>query len=128
MPPVPAPGVPLNTPVVELNVSPAGNVPVSPKVAAGNPLAVTVKLPAVPTVNVALVGAGDRRSLIDGEREGLAGRCADAVGGGEGQRIGAARPGCRCSAQHAGRGIEGQPAGNVPVSLKVGAEIRWPSP
>ena len=29
--------------------------PVSLKVAAGNPLAVTVKLPAVPTVNVALL-------------------------------------------------------------------------
>ena len=73
MPPVPAAGVPLSTPVEELNVSPVGNVPVSPKVAAGNPLAVTVKLPAVPTVNVALLALVIDGSLIDGQREALAG-------------------------------------------------------
>ena len=55
VPPVPAPGVPLSTPVEELNVSPVGNVPVSLKVSAGKPLAVTVKLPALPTVKAALL-------------------------------------------------------------------------
>ena len=53
MPAVPTAGVPLNTPVDALKVTPVGNAPDSPRVAAGNPLAVTVKLPALPTVNVA---------------------------------------------------------------------------
>jgi hypothetical protein len=47
--------VPLNTPVDALKVTPVGNVPDSLRVAAGKPLAVIVKLPAVPTVNVALL-------------------------------------------------------------------------
>src|SRR5579862_9090533 len=55
VPPVPAPGVPLNTPVVVLKLSPEGSVPVSLNVSPGKPLAVTVKLPAVPAVNVALL-------------------------------------------------------------------------
>jgi hypothetical protein len=53
--PVPAAGVPLSTPVVVLNVTPVGNAPVSLNVGAGNPVAVTVKVPAVPTVNVVLL-------------------------------------------------------------------------
>jgi hypothetical protein len=38
-----------------LNVTPLGNAPASLKVGAGEPLVVTVKLPAVPTVNVVLL-------------------------------------------------------------------------
>ena len=53
--PVPAPGVPLRTPVVGLSVTPVGSAPVSLNVAAGNPVAVTVKVPAVPTVKVVLL-------------------------------------------------------------------------
>jgi hypothetical protein len=55
VPPEPAVGVPLSTPVDALNVTPVGNAPDSLRVAAGNPLAVTVKLLALPTVNVALL-------------------------------------------------------------------------
>ena len=47
-------GVPLSTPVVALNVTPAGSAPVSPRVGAGVPVAVTVNVPAVPTVKVVL--------------------------------------------------------------------------
>jgi hypothetical protein len=51
---VPAPGVPLNTPA-EDNVTPLGSAPVSLKViVVGKPEAVTVNVPAVPTVNVVL--------------------------------------------------------------------------
>ena len=55
MPPVPAAGVPLSTPLDALKVTPAGNAPDSLRVGAGDPLAVTVKLPALPTVNVVLL-------------------------------------------------------------------------
>ena len=51
-PPVPAAGVPDSAPVVELRATPLGRVPVSLKVGAGKPLAVTVKVPVVPTVKV----------------------------------------------------------------------------
>jgi len=54
VPPVPAPGVPLSTPVPGLNVTPVGNVPVSLNVGLGMPVAVTVNVPAVPTVKVVL--------------------------------------------------------------------------
>jgi len=53
--PVPAAGVPLSTPLVELRVTPVGNAPVSLNVGAGKPVAVNVKVPAVPTVKVVLV-------------------------------------------------------------------------
>ena len=55
-----AAGVPLSTPVA-LSVTPLGSVPLSLNVDAGNPVAVTVNEPAVPTLNVvlfALVMAG----------------------------------------------------------------------
>ena len=58
-PPVFAAGVPLSTPAE--NVTPAGSVPVSLRVGAGNPDAVTVNEPRLPTLNVvaaALVTAG----------------------------------------------------------------------
>ena len=54
VPAVPAAGVPLNTPAV-VNVTPDGNVPVSLKVGAGDPVAVTVNVPTLPTVNVVLL-------------------------------------------------------------------------
>ena len=53
MPPVPAAGVPLRTPVLD-NVTPEGRAPVSLNVGAGKPVPVTEKEPAVPTVNVVL--------------------------------------------------------------------------
>ena len=59
-PPVPTAGVPERTPDV-LSVTPLGSGPVSLKIGAGVPEAVTVKEPAVPAVNVvllALVKAG----------------------------------------------------------------------
>jgi hypothetical protein len=58
--PVAPAGVPLSRPP-EVSVTPEGKVPVSLKVGAGEPVAVIVKLPATPTVNVvafALVIAG----------------------------------------------------------------------
>ena len=54
-PPIPAAGVPLSTPVVVLNVTPVGSNPVSVKVGAGSPVAVTVKVPGAATVNVVLL-------------------------------------------------------------------------
>ncbi len=54
VPPVPAPGVPLRTPVAGVNVTPVGNVPVSLNVGLGVPVAVTVNVPGVPTVKVVL--------------------------------------------------------------------------
>jgi hypothetical protein len=45
--------VPLRAPV-ELNVTPPGSAPISLKVGAGKPVAVTLKDPNVPTINVAL--------------------------------------------------------------------------
>jgi len=58
MPPAPAAGVPASTPVVpkavvlRVKVTPAGSVPDSLSVGAGVPLGTTMKLPALPTVNV----------------------------------------------------------------------------
>ena len=48
------PSVPLPFPL-SLNVTPLGSVPVSVRDGVGVPVVVTVKLPAVPTVNVVLV-------------------------------------------------------------------------
>jgi hypothetical protein len=47
-------GVPLSTPVEALKVTPAGNVPDSARVGAGDPVVVTVNVPGVPTVKVVL--------------------------------------------------------------------------
>jgi hypothetical protein len=55
VPLVPAAGVPLNTFVVALNVTPLGRVPDSAIVGAGTPVAVTVIDPATSTVNEALL-------------------------------------------------------------------------
>ena len=54
VPPVPAAGVPDSTPVDGLRVTPKGSVPVSVTSGVGFPVAVTVKLPAVPAVKTAL--------------------------------------------------------------------------
>ena len=48
---MPAAGVPERTPAA-LNVTPEGRGPVSENVGAGFPVAVTVKAPAAPTLNV----------------------------------------------------------------------------
>ena len=47
-------GVPLNTPVAVLNVTPAGRAPDSLRVGVGEPVAVTVTVPAEPAVKVVL--------------------------------------------------------------------------
>ena len=47
-------GVPERRPLAALNVTPPGKVPDRDSVGAGEPVAVTVNEPAVPTVNVAL--------------------------------------------------------------------------
>ena len=49
---MPAAGVPLRTPVAALKLTPLGKVPVSLSVGAGEPVAVTVKVPLLPAVNV----------------------------------------------------------------------------
>src|SRR5919205_4106418 len=54
-PPVPALGVPSSAPVAGVNVIPAGKLPLSESDGAGVPVAVTVKLPALPTVKVVLL-------------------------------------------------------------------------
>ena len=50
-----AAGVPLSTPVAGFNVTPLGNAPDSESDGAGDPVAVTVNVPAVPTENVVLL-------------------------------------------------------------------------
>jgi hypothetical protein len=49
-----AAGVPLSTRVAALNVTPLGSATLSLSVGAGDPVAVIVKEPTVPTVNVVL--------------------------------------------------------------------------
>ena len=65
---MPAAGVPLSTPVVELSETPVGSVPLSLNVGAGLPEVVKVNEPVVPTLNVVLVllvndGADSARKL-----------------------------------------------------------------
>jgi hypothetical protein len=55
VPAVPAAGVPASFPVAGVNVTPEGRVPLSASVGAGKPVAVTVKVPAAPTVNMVLL-------------------------------------------------------------------------
>src|SRR5436853_7919759 len=52
---VPVAGVPLSTPVAVLNVTPLGSAPFSLNAGAGKPEAVTVKVPGVPSPNVAML-------------------------------------------------------------------------
>jgi hypothetical protein len=47
--------VPLSEPVVAVNVTPFGNVPLSVSVGVGEPVVVTVNVPGVPTVNTVLL-------------------------------------------------------------------------
>src|SRR5207245_10839400 len=58
VPPSPAAGVPLKTPVPTLNVSHPGNVPVSLRVGVGKRVATTGNEPAVPTGNGVLLALG----------------------------------------------------------------------
>ena len=48
--------MPLSKPDVAVNVTPFGNAPLSLNVGAGAPVAVTVNVPGMPTVKVALLG------------------------------------------------------------------------
>jgi len=60
-------GVPLSTPLAAVNVTPPGKVPLSVSVGVGVPVAVIVKEPAMPTVNVvlfALVKVGGTPPLV----------------------------------------------------------------
>ena len=51
---------------VPVNVTPGSvSVLLSLSVGVGKPVAVTVKVPAVPTVKAVTVGAGERRRLVD---------------------------------------------------------------
>ena len=67
--PVPAAGVPLSVPVpfpLSTNVIPLGSAPASAREGAGKPAVVTLNVPAVPTVNVALLAlviAGGRPTV-----------------------------------------------------------------
>ena len=66
---MPAPGVPDSTPVVALSDTPVGSAPVSLKTGGGLPLAVTVKVPALPTVKVVvadevMIGAVGRMDTV----------------------------------------------------------------
>ena len=66
VPAVVVPGIPLSTPVDALNVTPLGKVPASLSVGAGEPVAVTVNVPACPAVKLvvlALVIAGACRTV-----------------------------------------------------------------
>jgi len=51
---VPVAGIPASTPLDALNVTPLGRAPDSANVGAGDPVAVTVKLPATPIVKAVL--------------------------------------------------------------------------
>lgn len=51
---MPAAGVPLNTPVVVLKVTPVGRAPVWLRVGAGKPVATTVKVPGAPATKAML--------------------------------------------------------------------------
>jgi len=58
VPPVPAPGVPLNVAVpfpLSRNVTPVGSAPVSLSEGVGTPDVVTLNVPAAPAVNVTLL-------------------------------------------------------------------------
>ena len=52
---MPAAGVPLNTPVAGTKVTPVGRLPDMERLGAGEPLAVTVKVPAALTVKLVLL-------------------------------------------------------------------------
>jgi hypothetical protein len=56
VPAVPSAGAPLSIPLEVLNVTPDGNVPDSPSVGVGEPVAVTLNEPAVPTKKLAPFG------------------------------------------------------------------------
>ena len=104
-----------------LRVTPLGNGPVSVKVGAGKPVAVTVKVPAVPTVKV-----GELPEVMAGAWSTVSVKLwvafgSDAVGGGDGDRVGPAGAGCRGAGQDTGGRVRVTPPGSVPVSVKVGA-------
>ncbi len=66
------------------------------------PVVVTVKVPAVPDREGRGVGAGDRRGLVDRQREVLGRVGADPVGGGDRERVGAAGSGRRRAGERGG--------------------------
>jgi hypothetical protein len=61
-------GVPPRTPVTMSNVTPIGNAPVSVKVAAGKPLAVTVNVLDVPSMNVTFSALTISGASLDGAK------------------------------------------------------------
>jgi hypothetical protein len=112
-------GVPDKTPVAALNVTPVGSAPFSPNVAAGDPVAVTVNVPAVPIVNVALFAL-----VIDGAEPtvsvklwlafGATPFCAVSV-------IGYVPPTVGVPDRIPVAALNVTPVGSVPLSLKLGA-------
>ena len=68
VPAVPAAGVPLNTPVDALNVTPPGSAPLSLSPGAGNPVAVTINEPGKPTVKVELFVLVIAGGCVDGAK------------------------------------------------------------
>src|SRR5258708_11285466 len=66
VPPVPAPGVPASTPVAGVHLQPVGNAAGADSVGAGVPVAVTVKVPALPTLNGVALAPGEPRAAVTG--------------------------------------------------------------
>ena len=113
-------GVPLRIPVAVSNPTPPGNAPVSLNVGAGNPVAVTVNVPALPTTNVVLfrlvmAGACLTVSVKLCVAFGLTPFCAVNVSGYVPLVPAAGVP------LNNPPVVNVTPAGSAPVSLKVGA-------
>ena len=104
---------------LSMKVTPLGRAPDSDSAAVGTPVEVTVKVPAMPSVKVVLspevmAGAASTVRVKDWLASGL-----QAVGGGDGDRVGALGAGRRRAGQR-GRAVtvvgEGHPAGQGPIS------------
>ena len=107
-----------------VKVTPLGRAPVLLKVGAGKPVAVTVKVPAVPTVKVVVLAevmAGAVRSTV--RVKDWVAAVPDPVAGRHGDRVGAAGAGCWGSGQDAGSWRSSvTPVGQRRLSrVKVGA-------
>jgi hypothetical protein len=112
-------GIPQRIPVAALNVTPLGNVPLSLNAGAGAPIAATVNVPAVPSVNVALfalviVGADITVSVKLWLAFGATPFCAVIV-------IGYVPPAIGIPARTPVAALNVTPVGSVPLSLHVGA-------
>ena len=104
-------------------MTPEGSVPTRDSAGVGNPVVVTVNVPAWPVVNVVLLGAGDRRgawSTVSVKFWVASG--VDAVGGGDGHGVGAAGARRRRAGEGGGAVAvvhEGDARGQRPVSVSA---------